>query len=286
MNTSYNKSDIYYPKDFWLNKFGSYWYQDVANFGIILLCLIGMILNIISYLVFRGREFYSLTIYEYLRVYSLNSALICAIGSTRFIGYSKHFFAFSNSEWATRYFINFFLPVINSLIMYQSLLDILLSFDRIALFANNRFMFYRRLKPKVTCFILLILSFVLMTNFWLLYTPRQVEVKLNKEQIYIIHFYVKAFTFSSISLIFSNLICNFVPLILEIPVNFITIYQLKVYLDLRKTLMIQYHVNNNRIRQMIPATHQQPLSSIDQRTRKMEIRITLPIIIMSFTSIM
>jgi hypothetical protein len=286
MNTSYNKSDIYYPKDFWLNKFGSYWYQDVANFGIILLCLIGMILNIISYLVFRGREFYSLTIYEYLRVYSLNSALICAIGSTRFIGYSKHFFAFSNSEWATRYFINFFLPVINSLIMYQSLLDILLSFDRIALFTNNRFMFYRRLKPKVTCFILLILSFVLMTNFWLLYTPRQVEVKLNKTQTYVIHYFVKASTFNNIGMIISNLNSNLVTIIFEIPLNFVTIYQLRIYLNLRKNLMVRYQVNNNAIRQINTTIHQQPLSSIDQRTRQMEIRITLPIIIMSFTSIL
>jgi hypothetical protein len=278
-----NNTKIYYSKDFWLNRVGSYWYQDVANLGIIPLCLIGMILNIISYLIFRGREFYSLTIYEYMRVYSLNTALICAIGSTRFIAFSKHFFAFSNSEWATRYFINFFSPVINSLILYQSLLDIVLSFDRIVLFTNNRFMFYRRLKPKVTCFILLILSFVLMTNFWLLYTPRQVEVKLNKTQTYVIHYFVKASTFTNIGMIISNLISNLVTLVLEIPLNFITIYQLRVYLNLRNSLRIQYQVDNNLIN---PTILLHSISIIDYRKRQMEIRITLPIIILSFTSIM
>jgi hypothetical protein len=276
---------IYHSYDYWLTKFGSIWYQNVLYLGLIPLGLIGFTLNILSYFIFRGRRFHLLSIYEYMRVYSLNSSLICLIASTRFIAYSKHFFSFSNSEWAMRYFINFFVPIGSTLILYQSLLDILLSFDRVVLFTNySRFDFYRRIKPIVNCIVLLILSFVLMINFWLLYTPKKVEVKLSKKQTLVIHFFTQAYTYSGAALMTSNLMSNLIPLIVEIPLNFVTIIQLKSYINTKRTSIRRYHLKNNSTR--LTVRQQLALSKFDLRTRKMEVRITLSIIIMSFTSIL
>jgi hypothetical protein len=122
-------NETYQPLDFWFKIFGSLWIQDVLNLGLIPLGLIAMTFNILSFVIFSGRQFYSSSIYEYLRAYSLNSACICLLTSTRFIGNSEYFFSFSNNEWATRYIVNFFTPIINTLMLYQTFLDLVLSFD-------------------------------------------------------------------------------------------------------------------------------------------------------------
>jgi hypothetical protein len=241
------------------------------------ICLVGLILNIVAFTVYRSKEFNELPVWEYLRVYTINSALICLLISTQFLNKSYRSFAFSNSEWTVRYHIHFFLPMIHILTQYQSNLDILLSLDRIVLF--TQFNLYKRLKPRVVCLFLFIFSFISMTLYWIYYDHKETVIELSQSDHYVIHHLKRSPLFSKCLVNITYIISDVIPLCTEIPLNVATIVLLKSHLKATTSIWVKkvsIKLNGDEL----------CYKRLLQRVKKMETKITVLVILMSFVSIL
>jgi hypothetical protein len=276
-----NETSIVYTIEFWLKAFGFEWYVDLAYIILLPFCLICATLNILAFIVLKGRNFIESPIYEYIRIYTLHSCALCLIFSTQFIFNCRRLIPFGNTEWATRYNVNFYIPMANIALLYQAFLDIVLSFDRVVLF-SNRFRFYKKLAPKMVCLSFLVLTFIVTIYFWLVSTHHATELRLNDTEVYIMHHAALAVTARSY---ISNIVNGFtdgIPLIIEIPLNIATIILLRNYLVNRKKVRVtaaaSSHVN--------PVNSQNTQNTQNERQKKMEVKVTVLVIFMSFISIL
>jgi hypothetical protein len=97
-NTSYSYYSSY--DDLFLTVFGSTKTMDTLYlYPFTILNLVGVILNLLCFVVFCDREF-DTPLFFYLKVYTINSAVLCLVVSTQFVSSSYHFFSWVNSYWA------------------------------------------------------------------------------------------------------------------------------------------------------------------------------------------
>jgi hypothetical protein len=270
MSKDQNFTTIYLSEKQWLNMYGSIKSDEFAYVMLLPVCLIGLVLNILTLLIFKRNEFKNMIVYKYLRIYTLNSIAICILLSTRFIGNSRQFFEFTNSYWAVKYFGNIYLPLINTLSFFQSCLDIILSFDRVVLF-SNKFVFYKKLKPTLVSLIVLFFCFVLMGYYWFSLTPKQVDLALNETEIFKMHYLTNSKLSNKYALYVSNVISDVVTFVVEFIMSAVTIVLLRDYLNKKKVVANVTNVNNHELEQNV-------------RAKKMEVRITVLVTIMSIIS--
>jgi hypothetical protein len=271
----------YQSLDQWYNLFGFKFYRQVLYLVFIPICLIGVVLNILTFIVFKKRDFAEIPVYEYLRFYTINSGLICLLLSTEFMNVCRNFFSFSNSEWVVRYWGNFFIPVVQALSLYESLLDILLSIDRLILFTNG-FNFYKQLKPRLVGLLLLVLSFVLMSYYWINYSHQIVEIHLNKTEVFFLHLTAISKVSSVIGINITNIIADVIPICIEIPLNIATIYLLRQYLA-KKKKMCTSNVSVGLIKKKIITSKTANANGV-KKIKTMELKLTVLVIFMSFVS--
>jgi hypothetical protein len=272
-----NITTVYFSKGQWFNIFGLFKNQQLLFLIMCPINLIGATLNLLTFVILTKNEFRRMLVYKYLRIYTLNSAVICLLDSTQFIGNSQQFFQFSNSYWSIRYFSNFYIPLITTLTFYQSSLDIILSFDRIVLF-SNRFSFYKSINPLLVSSIAFILSCILLGYYWLLLTHVQVDLPLNKTKTFRFHYFDLSYISNKYPVYVINFISDGMTLIIELFLSVSTIILLKNYLRSREiTGNFTAQTNTTIINIPHPST---------ARARKMEVKVTILVSILSFFSIM
>ena len=135
MNNNMN-STFEIDENFYL-KIGSTWTLDTIYLAIISpLGFIGFLLNMICFLtlVKINIKTNDIKLYEYLKVYSLNSALICLILGFSFTTLSPRYFTYFYNPFVKFYICYIFGYIIVSLSFCNNLLDILITFDRISIF--------------------------------------------------------------------------------------------------------------------------------------------------------
>ena len=97
-SNSSNASYFYYDLDFWLPQFASTWALDsIYLFVITPLALIGMFLNIFTFILLTKKEFHKNKIYSFFKWIALNSALMNLVESGLFSCSTYRYFDFSNS---------------------------------------------------------------------------------------------------------------------------------------------------------------------------------------------
>jgi hypothetical protein len=268
-----NNTDYYFGNKtyVWLKILGLNLKHEIMYLSLLPICLIGLLLNILTLLILRGESF-RLPIFSYLRVYAIKSGVICILLSTLFLANTRRFFTFTNSQWTMIYSAQIQIPVAKTLFFYESCLDILLSFDRAVMFSSG-FHFYKKIKPNLICLILFVISCIISCPFWIIFTARSDVLKLNETEVYKLYSIDVTKWTSNLLLYIVFSIVDFLPFLAEIPLNIIVIVLLKRYLK-RKL-----NVRNSS------STRLAVLTQEEIRTKKMELKVTFLVVIMSFFSI-
>jgi hypothetical protein len=268
--------------EYWFNFYGFTLQRTIIYLIFIPLNIIGLVLNIISYLVFKNRDF-QLPVHKYIRIYTLNSAFICLLLSTRFINTSRRNFSFSNSEGAIKYYIQFYLPFLNSLTLFQAFIDIILSFDRIVLF-SNKYLFFKKMNPMLVSVITLILSFILMGYYWIKMSLTKTEIRLSENKIYTLYRSELSHLSNKYANYATNIISDVLPLCIEIPLNIITIKLAKQFVAKKKISISTVTTSSNIKRHTEHSKDKESTQS--SRAKRMEIKLTVLVVFMSCLSIM
>jgi hypothetical protein len=286
-NSANGNKSVYFSVDFWLQIFGARSYEEICFLLLIPIGSIGFILNVIALVILRGKDF-ELPIYEYVRIYTVNSMFICLLTATRFLDKTLGLFTFTNSRGVFMYITHVYIPLINLVYFYQSILDLVLTFDRIVLF-TNRFTFFRKLKPKLVCLLILICCIILMLYYWMYLTQKQTLVPLNGTQIFVINHMTTSKLSNYIAINLSNAITDILPLAFEIPLNIWVIFALRNYLKKKKRIILPTRTNGD-VKSVDASTAVARVQNLAERKaaqiRKMEMKVTGLILFMSFLAFM
>src|SRR5690606_39045669 len=124
--------------DEWLTIYGHYYWLDYLWFyPNTLFSIMGVILNLFSFYVFRDTETFNIPFYEYLRVYCINSAIANFFDIILFTANSYRLFMWANAYWSHFYYLYIYLPIVNVNYFYGTFLDIFITLDRIAKFNQS-----------------------------------------------------------------------------------------------------------------------------------------------------
>ena len=135
MNNLSNSTFIFEVTESFLLKIGSTWTLDsfylfvIGPFG-----LVGFVLNLICFAVLCQIQIAQTKLYKYLRVYSINSSLMCLILSFSFFGFSPRYFGFFREPIGIWFRCQVFAYGFFSVYLFNNLLDILIVLLRLAIF--------------------------------------------------------------------------------------------------------------------------------------------------------
>ncbi len=236
---NYTNQTSYIIDEKFLLRIGSTWVIDTLYLIVISpMGFIGFILNLISFGVLTKVKIRDTKIYEYLKIYSLNSSLICLSFGFMFSSHSPRYFSDFTDELAKIFKCRIFAYGMTSLYFFNNLLDILIILDRISIFTTklNRL---GLIKPYILCLILL--SLCSMTNLILYFS-----IKIAPDEIFIssnLSTYCEQTDFARSTLGFIiNLIViilrDILTLIVEIMCSLILIYCYKRYEKMSLNLIV------------------------------------------------
>lgn len=135
--------------------------------------MLAFICNIVSFCVFSSRYFHKKPLYTYIRTCCLNSSIINIVFAVTFISESRRYLpSIVNTEFSSYFHCYFKIPVINMCYFYGSVLDILLSFDRLVEFTRFKATF-RRLNPHRVCLVAFVTCVVINTPYMLVFEPKK-----------------------------------------------------------------------------------------------------------------
>jgi hypothetical protein len=124
---------------------------------------IGLALNILCLVILSKQQFNGIQLYQFLKVSSANSALVCFISTFSFISNSYRPVPWSNTYWAQCFNIYVYIPVMTTSYFYGTALDILITLNCIANFNRVVGRLLSMVKTYKTCMIVFIACLVINT---------------------------------------------------------------------------------------------------------------------------
>jgi hypothetical protein len=247
-----------------INSLGLEFYQQVIYLSLIPIGLVGIGLNISTFLILKGRQF-RLPVIHYLRVYTINNCFLCFLISTVILCHI-------HKEWSIKYYAHIYIPFLNLSMFYQTSLDTVLTLDRSLTF-TTKFERFKQFKPRLVSMILLVISIVMSSPFWFTFGTMPIEIQSNETEKIVIHSLIMKP--SSIFFV-ANFIFNIIPFVVELPLNIATMILLKKYLKRR----VHFRIAR-------PPNHPDGfLLQQENRIRKMEMKVTFLVVILSLFSFM
>ena len=134
MNSSSNNQTFvfYFTKEQWINFFGSSTLIDQTNLYLLTpLSLIGVILNLLSFIVFSRKDFSSINLCSYLKILILNSLAVNLLQSTVPLFTSYRFFEFTNTAQMVNFYSYFYFPFISVTYTFGNIIAIIINLERI-----------------------------------------------------------------------------------------------------------------------------------------------------------
>jgi hypothetical protein len=264
-----NSTEIYSLLDTFLNEIGLSKYHEQIFLSLIPLGFFGIAFNILVLITLKKNSL-RLAICQYMHIYTFNSTLVCAITMTSFIFTSRRYFHFSNTHAAHIYLAYFFLPVTNIAYTFSEYMDCLLLFDRIILLYGG-LPWYRRISPNKVCLAIFLISCIISTPNFFLFTPYRVTWAINQTEPLILHgLSISSFRETNscnILLVISNFVSNVMPLLIKI------IFTVKIVVLLKKF--------SNRMKNLNP-----PSCAAGRKLRRSEMKMTVVVIVLTVLSIM
>jgi hypothetical protein len=205
------------------------------------IAIIGFILNMLSFVVFMDKEFDKVPFFSFLRVYTVNSAVLLLFACSYLTANAYTFFTFGTSYPANFFFIRIAIPIGNTGYYFGTILDLLFTLNRITIFC----------KPVKKLFVLgpyklcaAILAFCVITDvpYYMTYSPRLYTFSVFNSTNIVQLWYtgISDFSYSDIGTILTILLECWRDLFLalaEIAVNIWLIFCLKAYLKQRAALL-------------------------------------------------
>ena len=93
--------------------------------------ILGLFLNLISFFIFKCNQFKKTPIFDYLRVYTLNSSILCLFNTTFFLMVSNRFFNITYTYEMQVYICYVYKIVFPITYFYSVVLDVYISLERL-----------------------------------------------------------------------------------------------------------------------------------------------------------
>jgi hypothetical protein len=246
-NSSINVNEIF------LLRIGSTWLLDTCYLYLLIpLCSIGIISNVICLIVFQSKLMKNINLYKYLRIFTINSLIICIMGLLTFLPRTPRYFPSLSFSFAAKlYRCKLFSFFGYTFVFNGNLLNIFIMLERMSLYKN-----YKLLKD-LSIFKLCIFLFIFCG---ILNIPIYFSLKMKSDQEFIDAFnnYDKAISFTYCKTpkffqeitgkIFLGLVAfirDFVSLILEILVGIVSVYYFRKYQSNREVNFFLNEINLN-----------------------------------------
>jgi hypothetical protein len=137
---------------------------------------LGFLANILCFVVLIGKQFDNLPMYSYLRVYSVNSGLLCLISIFAFVASTRRLFPALNCYGSNVYFLWIYLPCAIAMQVMTSFLDIAVTMDRIGFFNKRVKAFMDRTSPRIVCLVLFPISCLIGSVYYAQVRPFGIQV--------------------------------------------------------------------------------------------------------------
>ena len=142
MNSSANRTQqaYYFSIDYWLSLIGSFPINDyLYTYLITILSLVAFVLNSTSLKILTCRALStSNDFYKLMRIYMLNSIILAVVLATTFLTVSYRFINIINSYTNTFYNVYVYTPLLSTLYLNASLLEIWMLIERMSFFLPSR----------------------------------------------------------------------------------------------------------------------------------------------------
>ena len=240
MSANYFRNDNQ-TKLYWLEKYGNSWIIDVLYIALLCpLSVVGVFLNILSFKIFSSKGSSKKNLNKYFKVYTISSIVICTFFSFNFLVRATTILEFANSYAARFISTRILFPIFAILYFYLSLLDIVISLERISHFLiilKN----LRSYNPYKVCFLLFLVSLAINLTYTFVYYPGSVDVKLANNTNYTIYYnaltsYGKS-KIGQLNIIAVYFTRDVVILLVVIVLNILSIVLLRRYLRERRELL-------------------------------------------------
>jgi hypothetical protein len=219
----------------WFTIFGSTLFLDSLSVYVnVPICLLGLVLNLLSFIIFSQKIFKSTPIFQFLRAYVLISASLCSVSATYFIGTTYYIFEFTNSHWARFYGSRIFPYLFSEVFFYSGYLDIYLGLDRLFHFIPSLKNRLNSIPVKVLFSVLLIVSLVFNLPMLFILEPSLLMVKLNDLKLFQIFFTNTSEFGKTLTAQIASYVLYFfrdvLTLVVEVSVNIATLVLLRKYM--------------------------------------------------------
>jgi hypothetical protein len=241
-NNSFNKAAN--PWEILMIQIGSIWILDTLYLYLITpLGLIGLILNLISlFVICRINE--NQPAYKYFKVYILNGIVVCTILSLAFYTRSPRYFGFALS-YGSGIFRCKIMSGSYTMGLFGSFINICILFERLSNFKPKLEKYFKR-SPYFVSLICLIVSFLVNLPNFLVYEARKEkdfqDALNNSEYLNNFVYCHRVFFFvdtliGKIIMLLSTSFKDFIFLVLETTLTFMSLYYLKKFFSKKKAIL-------------------------------------------------
>jgi hypothetical protein len=170
------------------NGAGSTWALDYFGlYGYCIVGVLGILLNIIAFLVFLDPEF-SIPLYAYMRMYCINNACMCLLVATNFIFASYRLVPWDNTYWAQAYYAYGFGDLSAVFYLFGSLLDIVILLDRIGNFNKSVKASLTKLSPRQVGGLVVVLGILINVPYFIQYMPGKLVAPIGPNATFTVWF--------------------------------------------------------------------------------------------------
>jgi hypothetical protein len=158
---------------------GSSWLTDVLNFyPFTIFGILGLTLNLLAFAILANKREFHMSMYTYLRVYTVQNSIMCLISTFNFLCTSYRLFSFVNSYTAQLFAQFIYIPIANFCYFYNGVLEILILLDRISIM-NLRVKQCIKLSPAKICLIAGLACFIIDLPYYFTYEPGAKTILLS-----------------------------------------------------------------------------------------------------------
>ena len=237
-NNSLNDSYIQLSISNWLELFGSTYLHDfLYTYILTATSLTGFLLNLLSFCILLKKKFDKIPIFHYLRLYTLNSSIICLFLSSTFLGITYRLYEFTSAYQVYYYGFYVFVPFYSTFYMFNSFIDVYISLERLSLFLPK----LKKLNSfswKPTCLIMFFASVIINIPIFFIFDKASFSLILNDIEVHKIW----SFILSDFALSFIGKVAQYVVFSIrdvltmgfEIFINVLTIILMKKHFNLKK----------------------------------------------------
>ena len=209
-------------------------------------------IDLFSFFVLFKRPFLTSIFYNYIKVYFLNSIIICLFLITAFVSVTHGVFNFTNSYATLFYGCYIYGPLLSTFYLNGSLIEISMVVERCLYFLPPKYKKIKVIGFNNYCLLLLLASAIINWPLYFILVPAYIDVPLKDfDQITAFRIYYWGVNTSFSNTLYGNIIMyifyfirDILPLVTKIMLNILLVNLIKEYLNKLKIEKIEF---SNRI---------------------------------------